>query len=169
MSKIINKQPSARECFVCGTENNKGLHASFYETDTNEIEAVFTPHRMHQSYPGRLHGGIAACILDETIGRAVQIEQPDIWGVTAQLTVSYKKPLPYGEELKALGRITKQSRLLFEGEGEIYTSDGQIAVTAKAKYFKMRIGRICDGLDGEDWKLHIDSDEASRRHSSLDT
>lgn len=161
MRKIINKQPNARECFVCGTENDKGLRTFFYETDTNEVAAVFTPHRLHQSYPGRLHGGIAACILDETIGRAVQIGEPDIWGVTAQLTLSYKKPLPYGVELKALGRITKQSRLLFKGEGEIYTPDGQIAVTAKAKYFKMRINQISDEFSEEDWKLHINNDDPS--------
>ncbi len=161
MRKIINKQPNASECFVCGIENDKGLHTFFYETDTNEVAAIFTPHSMHQSYPGRLHGGIAACILDETIGRAVQIGEPDMWGVTVQLTLSYKKPLPYGVELKALGRITKQSRLLFEGEGEIYTPDGQMAVTAKAKYFKMRINQICDEFSEDDWKIHTDKDDPS--------
>lgn len=158
MKKITGKQPSACECFVCGVHNEKGVHASFYETETGEVAAVFTPHRLHQSYPGRVHGGIAAAVLDETIGRAIQIGQPDVWGVTVELTLAYKKPLPYGCALKAFGRITHENRLLFEGEGEILTPEGEVAVTAKAKYVKMRIGQISGDFSEDDWKvfLHID-------------
>jgi uncharacterized protein (TIGR00369 family) len=160
MKKIVNKQPNSADCFVCGLNNDKGIQASFYETDTNEVAAVFTPHRLHQSYPGRVHGGIAACMLDETIGRAIQIGSPDIWGVTVELNLTYKKPLPYECELKALGRITHENRLMFEGEGEIYTPDGEIAVTAKAKYVKMRIGQISEEFDSEnDWKVHLHIDD----------
>lgn len=156
VKKIINKQPNAEKCFVCGVKNDKGLKASFYETEGREVVAIFTPHELHQSYPGRLHGGIAACILDETMGRAVQIGNPDIWGVTVELTLSYKKPLPYSAQLKAVGRITSENRLLFEGEGEIFTPDGQIAVTAKAKYVKMSIGSISEEFDPESWKVRLD-------------
>lgn len=161
LKKVSGKQPNSKECFVCGLENGKGLKASFYETEDKEVVAVFTPHELHQSYPGRLHGGIAACILDETMGRAVQIGSPDIWGVTAELTLTYKKPLPYCIELKAVGRITKENRLLFEGEGEIYTPDGEVAVIAKAKYVKMPIGSISEGFDNECWKVHLDIGDPS--------
>lgn len=160
MKKIVNKQPNSTDCFVCGLNNEKGLQTFFYETDTNEVAAVFTPHRLHQSYPGRLHGGIASCILDETIGRAMQIGNPDVWCVTVQLNLTYKKPLPYECELKAFGRITHENRLMFEGEGEIYTPDGEVAVTAHAKYVKMRIGQISDGFDtSSDWGVHLHIDD----------
>lgn len=162
MKKVVNKQPNATECFVCGLENEKGLHAFFYETDTNEVAAVFTPHRLHQSYPGRLHGGIAASILDETIGRAIQIDQPDVWGVTVELNLSYKKPLPYECELKCFGRITHENRLMFEGEGEILTPDGEVAVTAKAKYVKMRISQISQEFDTNDWGVHLHIDDPTQ-------
>lgn len=159
MKKVINKQPNAAECFVCGLKNEKGLKAFFYETEAGEVAAVFTPHRLHQSYPGRIHGGIAACILDETIGRAIQIGQPEVWGVTVELNLTYKKPLPYECELKAFGRITHENRLVFEGEGEIYTPDGEVAVTAKAKYVKMRIGQISEDFSDLDWKVHLHIDD----------
>jgi len=160
MKKIVNKQPNSADCFVCGLNNEKGIKASFFETDTNEVASVFTPHRLHQSYPGRIHGGIAACMLDETIGRAIQIGNPDVWGVTVELNLTYKKPLPYECELKAFGRITHENRLMFEGEGEIYTPDGEVAVTAKAKYVKMRIGQISDEFDkSNDWKVHLHIDD----------
>lgn len=161
VKKITNKQPNAQKCFVCGVGNDKGLKASFYETEDKEVVAIFTPHELHQSYPGRVHGGIAACILDETMGRAVQIGNPDIWGVTVELALIYKKPLPYCTELKAVGRITKENRLLFEGEGEIYTPDGEVAVSAKAKYVKMSIGSISEEFDPESWKTHLNIDDPS--------
>jgi acyl-coenzyme A thioesterase PaaI-like protein len=93
------------------------------------------------------------------MGRAVQIGNPDVWGVTVELTLSYKKPLPYGVELKAVGRITRDTRLLFEAEGEIYTPQGDVAVTAKARYVKMSIGQISDEFDPDSWKVHLHIDD----------
>lgn len=159
MKQVINKQPNSTECFVCGTRNDKGLGARFFETDTDEIAALFTPHKLHQGYPGRLHGGIAACMLDETMGRAIQIGNPDIWGVTVELSLTYRKPLPYCVQLKVLGRVTKQNRLMFEGEGEIYTPEGEVAVTAKAKYVKMTISNISAEFSEECWKVRSDTDD----------
>lgn len=160
MKKVTVKQPNSSECFVCGLDNDKGIRAFFYETDTKEVVAVFTPHKLHQSYPGRLHGGIAACMLDETMGRAIQIGQPEVWGVTAELTLAYKKPLPYETELKCIGRITRETRLLFEAEGEILTPEGEIAVTAKGKYVKLPIEQISDGFgENGNWKVHLHIDD----------
>jgi acyl-coenzyme A thioesterase PaaI-like protein len=156
MKKLINKQSNAKHCFVCGVDNTVGLHASFFETDQREVVALFTPTSNHQGYPVRLHGGIAASILDEAIGRAIQIDAPDTWGVTAQLSLSYKKPLPCDTQLRALARITKENRLIYEGTGEIYTPDGQIAITAKAKYVKMRVDKISDNFDHDDLQVYQD-------------
>lgn len=158
--KIVNKQSNGRHCFVCGVDNDKGLSAYFYETEDDQVVGLFTPTDEHQSYPGRLHGGIAASMLDETIGRAVQIGAPNVWGVTVELSLSYKKPLPLGVELKVLGRITHENRLLFDGEGEIYTPDGEVAVSAKAKYVKMTLDRITDESLGEDvLNVYLDMDD----------
>ena len=159
MKKIINKQSNAKHCFVCGVGNPIGLHAKFFETDEREVVALFTPTANHQGYPIRLHGGVAASILDETIGRAIQIDAPDIWGVTAELNVSYKKPLPCDSELRAVGRVTKQNRMLYEGTGEIYTPDGEIAISAKAKYYKMSIRKISEGFNHDDWQVYSDDND----------
>ena len=69
--KVLKKQHISKMCFVCGENNDFGLHANFYETDTNELVALIKPSHQHQGYPGRMHGGIAATILDETIGRSI--------------------------------------------------------------------------------------------------
>ena len=126
--KVTAKQHNSKMCFVCGLQNPAGLKASFFEVEGDQLVALFTPCEKHQGYPGRLHGGLAATILDETIGRAMNIDQNGIWGVTVEFNVRYKKPVPLDTELRVVGRITNENRRLFEGTGEILLPDGQVAV-----------------------------------------
>lgn len=150
-AKVIAAQNVSRMCMVCGSENPWSLKARFYQVEGGELIGVFAPLREHQSYPGRLHGGIASAILDETIGRAINMIHPDAWGVTAELTVRFKKPVPLDEEIRAIGRISKDARRLFEGTGEIVLSDGSVAVEAFGKYVKMPIEQIADGDFDREW------------------
>ena len=67
---VIKKHNAGKGCFVCGVNNPFGLHTDFYELEDGTLAAKVTPSEHHQSYPGRLHGGVSAALLDETIGRA---------------------------------------------------------------------------------------------------
>lgn len=158
--KILKKQPNSKSCLVCGLSNHGGLKTDFYEIETGELVAIFRPLNGHQSYPGRLHGGISGAILDETIGRAIMVQDDSVWGVTVELNLKYKKPVPLDVELKAVGRITKNNRLLFEGTGELILPNGEVAVTATGKYMKMPVDKIADGFEeNEEWFVsHHDDD-----------
>jgi uncharacterized protein (TIGR00369 family) len=149
--KVKAAQNISRMCMVCGTDNSAGLGAAFYELANGELLGTFTPKTEHQGYPGRLHGGIATTILDETIGRAVSIRQPDAWGVTVELSVRFRKPVPLDRPVRALARITKDSSRIFEGTGEIVLDDGTVAVEACGRYLKMPIDRIAEGDFGTEW------------------
>ena len=143
--RIKATQNISRNCMVCGVENGFGLKARFHETDSNELVALFHPQEIHQSYPNVTHGGISAAILDEVIGRAIMIfYDHNTFGVTIELNVKYKKPVPYGVELKAVGRITRDSGRIFEGTGELYLPDGTLAASAEGKYMKRQLGQITD-------------------------
>ena len=152
---VTAKQPNSRMCLVCGLKNPFGLHTSFFELDNNELLAVFKPREEHQSYPGRLHGGIISTILDETIGRAIMIHsEGDIWGVTVDLQVRFKKPVPLDEELRVLGRITKDSSRFFEGTGELLLQDGTVAAEGHGKYLKVPLEKIADfDVDLQEWRV----------------
>ncbi len=141
--QISGTQPISRECLVCGTENALGIKARFFETTTKELVALFTLHDQHQSYPGIAHGGISATILDEVIGRAIMIDYDyQTFGMTLDLQVRYRKPVPLDVELTVVGRIIADRGRLFEGTGELYLPDGTIAVEAHGKYMKRRIDQI---------------------------
>jgi acyl-coenzyme A thioesterase PaaI-like protein len=152
---ITGKQHNSKLCFVCGLKNKFGIHAHFYITGKQELIALFTPSEEHQSYPGRLHGGIASAILDETIGRAILNRyEEEVWGVTIDLNVKFKKPIPLNEELKVIGRITSENSRMFEGTGEIILPNGDIAVTASGKYLKVALNKITDfDLEENEWKI----------------
>jgi acyl-coenzyme A thioesterase PaaI-like protein len=153
--RVTGKQESSKMCFICGKKNDAGLKASFYETDKDELIAVFRPGQEHQSYPGRLHGGIAAAILDETIGRNINMgRDEDVWGVTLEFSIKFKKPIPLEEDIKVVTRLTEENRRIFKGEGEIVLPDGSIAATGKGRYLKLPIRKIADfDLEENEWKI----------------
>lgn len=150
---VTKKQPNSRMCFVCGMENGFGLKSRFYELEDGQLMAVFQPAIEHQGYPGRLHGGIAATILDETIGRAIMISHSaNIWGVTVDFSMKLRKPVPLDREIRVLTRIISETKRSFVGEGEILLENGQVAIEARGKYLKMDIDKIADfDHQGEDW------------------
>jgi uncharacterized protein (TIGR00369 family) len=153
LHRVTRKQPNSKMCLVCGLKNDGGLHASFYELASGDLVALFTPRDEHQSYPGRLHGGLITAILDETIGRAVMIScAEDFWAVTVEFTTRFKKPVPLGVELKAVARVVKEEGRVFEGSGEILLPDGEVAATGTGKYVKLPLSRIADfDADAEEW------------------
>jgi uncharacterized protein (TIGR00369 family) len=149
--KIKDKQNISKCCFVCGVQNTIGLKAKFYVSQEGESIALFTPKSELQSYPGVMHGGISATILDETIGRAIMNTYgQDSFGVTIELNLRYKKPVPTEVELKVVGRITNDKGRIFEGSGEIYLPDGTVAVSAKGKFMKRSLSQITEKEFAED-------------------
>ena len=156
-------------CLVCGRDNPYGLHARFYElapaetagagattepadaragadspATGRELLGLFQVREEHQSYPGRLHGGISSTILDETIGRAILLLQPGAWGVTVEFTVRFRKPVPLDEEVRCVARITRDTSRIFEGSGEILLADGSVAVEGSGRYIKQSLEGITD-------------------------
>ena len=68
IKKVVRKHNNSGNCFVCGLDNPFGLHAAFYELEDGSVCALVTADPRHQSYPGRVHGGVICAMLDETMG-----------------------------------------------------------------------------------------------------
>jgi len=153
--RVKAKQPNSKMCVVCGLKNPSGLHASFYELEGGDLVATFVGRAEHQSYPGRLHGGIATAILDEAIGRALRIRYGDeVWGVTVEVTTRFKKPIPVGEKLTVRCRLTHEDARFFEGTGEILLPGGDVAATGKGRYMKLPIEKIGElNVEEQEWKV----------------
>lgn len=161
----MRKQPNSYNCVICGVRNDASLKVRFYDTVDDagrpELLACFTAGETHQGYPGRLHGGLATGILDETMGRAVNSgkgeDDSTTWGVAIELSTRFRQPVPLGVELTARGRIVRHRRRLFEGSGEIYLPDGTVAVSAEGRFITLSLQEISQ-IDPEElgWKVYPD-------------
>lgn len=122
-------------CFACGRLNPSGLHLEF-DVARDRAETRYTGRKEHEGYEGALHGGIVAALLDETMGWA--IFHQGIWGVTAKLSVTYRRPVPVGEELRVVGEVARHRGRAIEIHGTIArASDGEVLAEADAMYMRM--------------------------------
>lgn len=145
--KVIRKQNNTHDCLICGMDNKLGLQAQFYEVENDTVIAKFMFKDEHQSYPGRTHGGMISALLDELVGRAIWITDPNMWGVTMTLNVKFRKPVPLNTELRGVGRIDSQTSRTFSGSGEITDLDGNVLAEATAVYMKLPINKISEGTN----------------------
>lgn len=161
----MHKQPNSHDCFICGLRNVAGVQVAFYEVTaddgTPEVLARFVGRAAHQGYPGRMHGGVAAGVLDEVMARCITYGEgaldPEVWGVTLELATRYHAPTPLGVELHARGRILRERSRVFEASAELYLPDGSIAVSATGKYMKLPLDEIA-GMDAAalGWRVYPD-------------
>ena len=156
--KVLKKQTNSKMCIICGIENKFGLQASFYEMEDKTVISIFDYKDTHQSYPGRAHGGMITCMLDEIIGRAIWIDEPNAWGVTISLNIKFRKPTPLNQKLKAVGKIIKNSNRIFVGTGELYDMDGNLLAEAEATYMKLPASKITDEQYHEDINIYVPDD-----------
>jgi len=128
----MERQPSSRTCFLCGRDNPVGLKMVWENHPAEgEIRATVTVGEEFNGYPGVVHGGILAAILDETAGRSVLLEGgPDDLMVTAKIEVTYRCPTPTGTPLLAVGRVVERSEKQAETRGEIRLPDGTVSARA---------------------------------------
>lgn len=147
--KVINKQRNAKLCVVCGLENDLGIKASFYDLEDGSCGCLFSFKKIHQSYPGRTHGGMITAVLDEVMGRALWTTEPEVFGCTTTMNVTLRKAVPYGVPLKARGVIVSNSKMFFSAKGYIYDTENNLLAEANAKYVKLSDKKI----SGSDVKL----------------
>ncbi len=158
--RVLKKQHNSNDCAVCGVKNPISLNAQIYELENGMVVGLTTGRECHQSYPNRMHGGIISALLDEIIGRAITILEPETFGVTASLEVKFKKPVPLNEPIKVVGKIIKNTRMFFETEGFVEDQNGNILAIAHATYVKQNVEKISNTtFTNENWFVIKDNVE----------
>ena len=119
-------------CFACGELNDRGLRLSLHAgEDGCWTELTLDP--AFQGWEGVAHGGILCAILDEVMAWAVIGR--DTWGVTARMTVDFKRPVAVGRRLRAEGTVTGRTRRIFRTAGRILDAEtGEVLATGEGTY-----------------------------------
>ncbi len=150
------KQPNSKMCFICGLENPIGLHLHIYETEPGVIESKYIAPEHFQGYPGVLHGGIVAAILDEISGRAHMgdAENPRFM-FTGKLEIKYRKNVPVGKLLKIIGKAGKVRSKMAESWAGIYDESGDLLAEANALHINVPDDQFdLSKLDELGWKIY---------------
>lgn len=126
------KQPNSRNCFVCGVQNKNGLGMTFYEQGPGQVTATYDVPEHFQGYPGVVHGGILASMLDEVASRAAMTGTPTRFRFTAKLDIRYRKPAPVGETLYMRGWVIEDRGARAKARAEIRLEDDTLLTEAEA-------------------------------------
>jgi acyl-coenzyme A thioesterase PaaI-like protein len=119
-------------CFACGTLNTGGLHLDLHVDGERCWTDLEIPERF-QGWDEIAHGGIVATILDEVM--AWSLVDADNWGLTARLTVAFKRPVPLGRPIHVEGWITESRRRVITTAGRMVAGgSGEVLATAEALY-----------------------------------
>ena len=98
---------------------------------------------------GMVHGGMLATMLDEGMGRCAFTVLPHHVGVTATLTVNYRKPVPAGSfvVLKAEATRVEGRKAWIKGRLELLgKSDepGTLLVEAEGLFVEPKYAKVCE-------------------------
>jgi uncharacterized protein (TIGR00369 family) len=119
-------------CFGCGKNNPIGMKLKFSK-EGETVRAEYTPPKEFQGWPGLLHGGILAALLDEAMSHAAYTSGSTC--LTASLTIRQRAPIKVGTLLIITARITRHGSRLIETEGKVSLKDGTIVAESTAKQF----------------------------------
>lgn len=156
--KVVSKQNNSHMCIICGMKNTLGVQAQFYNMEDGSVGGLFTFRPEHQSYPGRVHGGMLATMIDELAGRVLWTDRPDQIAVTMDINVKYKKPVPYNVPLKGRGYYTKKLSRAYSAKCEVLDMDNNVLAEGEAKYLIMPAEKITDASFDEEMDIYIKDD-----------
>lgn len=128
MTKLAN----SKYCFVCGLENADGLKLILESPVEGKVTGGISIPEKFQGWPGIVHGGIIAAILDEAAGRTASDQIPKLVYLTGTMNVRYRHPvkcnlpiLVEAELVKRKGRVvTSRSRIM--DESRLILADAEI-------------------------------------------
>lgn len=128
---MVDKAIFSGSRFVAGKWEN-GFGLKFDVADDGTVSVTFAFSNNKQGPIGLVHGGALSAVLDEAVTVASFVNHRP--GLTVNLNIDFKAPVPLNAQVTARGRIDKiEGRKTFLS-AEILLEDGTLAVTAKALF-----------------------------------
>lgn len=117
-SDAARKKLQARNCYICGYDNSRGLGIPFYY-DGNIVESEFTPGAEFCGFDNIVHGGIIYSLADEAMMHLIWAS--GLRAVTAEITMRYHGFAKVNERIRLIAdledvtdRLVKAKCLLFD-------------------------------------------------------
>lgn len=127
----LNDRSEFQLNFVHGLNNPWGLHIE-YRLEGHRVVADWTPSAAHLGFPGFVHGGLIAALLDDVMGRCSVLHRR--WVVTGRMETRYRAAARIGDTLRAQAWITRLSGRSMHAQGQVLSSRGAIVADATGTY-----------------------------------
>lgn len=115
----------SKNCFGCGSRNPIGLNIIF-KVDGDRVVGEFTSNENHEGFPGFVHDGVLAAILDEALSYIARISMQH--GIlTMRETITFRNASCIGEKLKVEAKITGEKKRAFIATAKVCNQKGTIA------------------------------------------
>lgn len=155
----FKRQPNSKKCFVCGLESPVGLKMRFEDNKLDQVRARYTVCDDHQGYPGVVHGGVVAAMLDEAGGRTSMINDPDRFMMTGKMTIKYRQPVPTETPLILNGYLINDRGRVAQARSEIVLPNGSIAAEAELMLVAIPPEYVPDAsLEELGWQIYEDDE-----------
>lgn len=157
--KVVSKQYNSDMCIICGLNNGSGIKAPFYNMEDGTVATRFQFRDIHQSYPGRVHGGLVTTMIDELAGRVLWVNHDDLLGVTMTLTTKFRKPIPYNVTLIGRGKMLSMTKHGFKAECSIINEETrEVLASGEALYAILPFDKVMEDGSQEhaEWIMNPD-------------
>jgi acyl-coenzyme A thioesterase PaaI-like protein len=124
-------------CFGCGPGHPTGLRVRCFRTEQGVASPVWIA-KQYEGPPGAAHGGIVASYLDEILAGTV-LRATGRSGVTGELTVRYRRPVPIEHAVLGRGRLVADHGRYVDVEGDLIDPDTKdVLATGKGRFFPVK-------------------------------
>jgi len=124
-------------CIACREPVRGGLGLSFRTRSDGSVAARFPCPSNYQGYPGRLHGGIEAMLLDAAMTHCLFAR--GIHAVTARLDIRYRRPVGIEKAVWVTARLVRRTKRLCVLAAEI-VQEGAVRAEAEGRFFEIADG-----------------------------
>lgn len=127
-------------CFACGELNEAGLHLQLHTSPEGSWTEVTLPSRF-QGWDAIAHGGIVCTLLDEVMAWAVIGR--GTWGVTARMSVAFKRPIRTGTAIRAEGWVVDEGRRAAKAGGRVLDiATGEVLATGESTFVAVPVAEL---------------------------
>ncbi|RLT33678.1 MAG: PaaI family thioesterase [Chloroflexi bacterium] len=123
-------------CFACGARNEHGLHLHFSRDGEGAVICRYDPKPENQGFPGVMHGGILAALLDESMAWAMWAADRAL-GVTAKMETRYRRTVGTKGTLVVRGRVVRMRGRRIEVEATVDDAAGERLAEATALFMRL--------------------------------
>ena len=128
-------QAGPNRCFACGAINPTGLHLEFLIAPDNSVVSLPSVNENFEGYPGYLHGGIIATLLDEAMSKAIRALGHS--AMTRKMEVDYRRPVPSNVQIRIEGRIVRSEQRKHWVEASILNAHGTVLAHGQGLFIQV--------------------------------